>query len=108
MNRIRSGDTVIVNAGKSKGQIGKVKKVFQDKVKIENVNLIKKHVKPNPQNEEKGGIVTMEAFLHVSNVSIYNSQTGKRDKIGFKFIDKDGNQVKVRYFKSNEQLVDTL
>lgn len=108
MNRIRTSDTVIVIAGKSKGQIGKVKKMAGDKLLVENVNLIKKHVKPNPQLEQKGGIVTQESMIHISNVALYNSQTKKKDRVGFRFIEKDGKPVKVRYFKSNQEQVDVL
>ncbi len=106
MNRIKSKDKVIVITGKSKGHIGLVKTVKADKVWVEGANLIKKCVKPNPQLEEKGGIVTKEAALHVSNVAHYNSATGKADRIGFRFIEADGKSKKVRYFKSNNELVD--
>lgn len=106
MKRIRSGDTVIVIAGKSKGHIGKVLRVSNDLVVVEGANLIKKHVKPNPQLNEKGGIITKEAALNVSNVAIYNPNSKTADKIGFKFLEKDGSNQKVRYFKSNNELID--
>lgn len=108
MKRIKKGDTVIVIAGKSKGHIGEVLKVNDDKVMVDGANMIKKHVKPNPQIEEKGGIVSKEAFLHVSNVSLYNPDEKKADKVGFKTIEKDGQSFKVRYFKSNNELVDRV
>lgn len=108
MKRIRTGDTVIVVAGKSKGHIGKVVRVLDTKVVVEAGNMMKKHVKPNPQREQKGGIVSMEAPLHVSNVALYNPVSKKADKVGFKFIEKDGNPHKVRYFKSNNELVDLV
>lgn len=108
MNRIRKGDTVIVNAGKSKGHVGLVKKVVEDKVTVEGANLIKKHVKPNPQLNQQGGIISREAPLHASNVSIYNPVTKKADKIGYKVVEKDGQSKKVRYFKSNDELVDLI
>lgn len=76
MKRIKSGDEVIVIAGKSKGHIGKVLRVIDDAVVVEGGNLIKKHIKPNPQKpENKGGIIAREAPLHVSNVAHYNPVT---------------------------------
>ena len=108
MKRIRKGDTVIVIAGKSKGQVGKITRVLDQKVVVEGANLMKKHVKPNPQLEQKGGIVAIEAPLDVSNVALYNPATKKADKVGFKFLEKDGNPHKVRYFKSNNEVVDLV
>lgn len=108
MNRIKSGDTVVVTAGKSKGHVGKVKRVSNDGVVVEGANLIKKHVKPNPQINQKGGIVTLEAALDVSNVAMYNPVSKKADKVGFRFVDKDGNNIKVRYFKSNNEVIDLV
>lgn len=106
MKRIRSGDTVIVIAGKSKGHIGKVARVVGEDVVVEGANLIKKHVKPNPQLEQRGGIISLEAPLDASNVAIYNPVSKKADKVGFKFIEKDGKKSKVRYFKSNNEVID--
>lgn len=106
MNRIKAKDTVIVTTGKSKGHIGVVLKTTEDKLWVEGANLIKKHVKPNAQLEQKGGIISKEAPVHVSNVALYNSVTQKADKIGFRFEEKNGKKVKVRYFKSNNELVD--
>ncbi|WP_367606516.1 50S ribosomal protein L24 [Legionella sp. W05-934-2] len=103
MKRIKSGDTVIVIAGRSKGHIGTVKLVSGDTVTVEGANLVKKHVKPNPNVNEQGGIKTTEKPIHISNVAIYNSVAGKADKVGFKYLD---NNKKVRYFKSNGELVD--
>lgn len=108
MKRIRSGDTVILIAGKSKGHVGKVSRVFGESVVVEGANLIKKHVKPNPQINEKGGIITREAPVHVSNVAIYNPVSKKADKVGFKFIEKEGNNKKVRYFKSTNEVIDLV
>jgi large subunit ribosomal protein L24 len=109
MKRIRSGDEVIVIAGKSKGHVGKVLQVLDDKVVVEGANLIKKHVKPNPQKpENKGGIITREAPLDVSNVAGYNPITKKADKIGFKYLENDGVSKKVRYFKSNDEIIDRV
>lgn len=108
MKRIRSGDEVIIIAGKSKGHIGKVLRVVDDSIVVEGGNLMKKHVKPNPQTENKGGIVTREAPLHVSNVAHYNPVTKKADKVGFKFLESNGVSVKVRYFKSNDEIIDRV
>jgi large subunit ribosomal protein L24 len=109
MERIKSGDNVIVVAGKSKDHVGKVLKVLDDRVVVEGANLIKKHVKPNPQKpEHKSGIVTLEASLHVSNVAHYNPVTKKAGKIGFKFLENNGLTTKVRYFKSNDEIIDRV
>ena len=108
MKRIRSGDTVIVVAGKSKDHVGKVLRVLGEKVVVEGANIIKKHVKPNTQTEQKGGIISKEAPLAISNVALYNPNTKKADKVGFKFLDNDGDKRKVRYFKSNNEMVDLI
>ena len=108
MKRIRTGDTVVVIAGKSKGHVGKILRVLGEKLVVEGANLIKKHVKPNPQINQQGGIVTREAALDISNVAMYNPISKKADKVGFKFIEKDGISQKVRYFKSNDELIDVL
>ena len=89
--RIKQGDEVIVIAGKDKGKQGVVKQVLRKDAKvkllIEGVNLVKKHVKPNPNKGEPGGIVSKEAFIDVSNVKIFNTATGKGDHVGYKFLD---------------------
>ncbi|RUR18153.1 50S ribosomal protein L24 [Legionella sp. km535] len=109
MKRIRSGDEVIVIAGKSKGHVGKVLRVIGNSVVVEGGNLIKKHVKPNPQKpENKGGIISREAPLHVSNVALYNPVTKKADKVGFKYLENSGVSKKVRYFKSNDEIIDRV
>ena len=108
MKRIKKSDTVIVIAGKSKGHVGNVARVIGRKVVVEGANLMKKHVKPNPQKEQKGGIISAEAPLDISNVALYNPITKKADKVGFKFLEKDGNTHKVRYFKSNNEVVDLV
>jgi large subunit ribosomal protein L24 len=100
--KIKRDDEVIVIAGKDKGKTGKVSKVLANgKVIIEGVNLVKKHQKPNPHAGVAGGIVEQEASIDVSNVAIYNSETGKADRVGFRV--EDGK--KVRFFKSNNELV---
>jgi large subunit ribosomal protein L24 len=104
MRRIRSGDEVIVIAGKDKGRRGKVlRMVGVQRVTIEGVNLVKRHTRPNPTRNQPGGIIEKEASVHVSNVMLYNPITEKGDRIGFKTLD-DGR--KVRYFKSNNEVVD--
>ncbi|MDF1678125.1 MAG: 50S ribosomal protein L24 [Legionellaceae bacterium] len=106
MKRIRKNDTAIVITGKSKGHIGKVIRVIGDKLLLEGANLVKKHVKPNPHKQQKGEIRTQEAPLHCSNVALYNPATKKADKVGFRVVEKDGKMKRVRYFKSNQELVD--
>jgi large subunit ribosomal protein L24 len=102
--KIRKGDDVIVTTGKDKGKRGTVLRILdEDRVVVENVNLAKKHVKPNPQKGEPGGIVEKEMPLQVSNVALFNPTTGKGDRVGFKTLD-DGR--KVRVFKSNGEVVD--
>ena len=104
MRRIRKGDEVIVIAGRSKGQRGHVLRILEkDRLLVENVNMIKKHQKPNPQMQQAGGIVDKESPIHVSNVQIYNPATGKADKVSFRTLD-DGR--KVRFFRSNGEAVD--
>jgi len=102
-SKIRKGDDVIVLAGKDKGKRGTVLRVGEERVVVENINLAKKHVKPNPNRGEQGGIVDKEMPLHVSNVALYNPTTDKGDRVGFKTLD-DGR--KVRTFKSNGEVVD--
>lgn len=104
MSRIKKGDDVVVIAGKDKGKRGTVSLVLDDgRVVVENINLAKKHVKPNPNQGEQGGIVDKEMPLDVSNVGLYNPITDKADRVGFKVLE-DGR--KVRYFKSNGEVVD--
>lgn len=104
MRKIKKGDEVIVIAGKDKGSRGTVLRVLSnDRVMVENVNMVKKHQKPNPMVGTPGGIVEKEASLHLSNVALYNPATGKGDRVGIKRLE-DGN--KVRYFKSNGEVVD--
>ena len=102
-NKIRKGDDIIVLAGKDKGKRGTVLAVLDDRVLVENINLARKHVKPNPMKGEQGGIVEKEMPLHISNVALFNPVTNKADRVGFKTLD-DGR--KVRIFKSNGEVVD--
>ena len=103
MNKIRKGDDVVVKVGKDSGKRGTVLRVLPeaDKLVVENVNIVKKHTKPNPQAGVPGGIV--EKPIHVSNVMLYNPQTKKGDRVGIKILE-DGR--KVRVFKSTNEVVD--
>ncbi len=104
MQKLKTGDEVIVIAGKNKGNRGSVIRVFPNgRVKVEGINMVKKHVKANPNANEQGGIIEKEAPLDISNVAIYNSESGKADRVGIR-LDEDGS--KVRFFKSNGELVD--
>ena len=97
--RIVKNDDVVVISGKNKGRRGSVIEVRpDDRVVISGLNLVKKHVKPNPNAGQAGGILEREAPIHVSNVALYNPASSKADKVGFK-ITEDGK--KVRIFKSN-------
>ena len=104
MNRLRKGDEVIVIAGKDKGRRGTITKVVKgNKVVVENVNVVKKHQKGNPNTGVPGGILDKEMPIDASNVMLFNPATGKGDRVGFRFLD-DGR--KVRYFKSNNEIVE--
>lgn len=107
MKKIKAGDEVIVIAGKDKGLRGAVIKIVEDgrRVMVEAANMVKKHLKPNPQRQIKGGIIEKEAPLAISNIAIWNPITKKADRVGFKFLD-DGK--KVRYFKSNGEVIDVV
>ncbi|WP_342147795.1 50S ribosomal protein L24 [Rickettsiella endosymbiont of Aleochara curtula] len=105
MRKIRKGDTVIALTGKDKGKQGKVLNisVTKNRARVEGINLIKKHVKPNPQKNVAGGIVTQEAAINLTNLAVYNPVTKKGDKVGIKKLE-DGKMVRI--FKSNGELVD--
>ncbi|MBI2969329.1 MAG: 50S ribosomal protein L24 [Gammaproteobacteria bacterium] len=105
MDRIRKGDEVVVLAGKNKGMRGVVLRVLkdEDRVIVENVNMAKRHTKGNPLRGTPGGIIEKEMPIHISNVAIWNSVTSRPDRVGFKCLE-DGR--KVRYFKSNDEVVD--
>ncbi|MDQ6646107.1 MAG: 50S ribosomal protein L24 [Pseudomonadota bacterium] len=103
MNRIRKGDQVVVITGKNKGQRGDVLRVAGDRAFVSNVNLIKRHTKPNPQANQAGGIVEREASIHLSNVQLFNPATNKGERVGTKTLE-DGR--KVRVFRSNGEVVD--
>ena len=104
MRKIRKGDSVVVTAGREKGRTGTVVGVLANgRVLVENVNMVKKHQKPNPAKGVQGGIIQKEAALHASNVALLNPATKKAGRIGVRTL-KDGR--KVRFFKSNGESVD--
>lgn len=102
MKKIKTGDTVIVLAGKDKGSSGRVLTVKNDRVLVEGVNLVKKHKKPNPNKDFPGGIVEQEAMMDISNIAVMNPRTNKPDRVGFKLVDGK----KVRYLKSDNEILD--
>ncbi|WP_063518836.1 50S ribosomal protein L24, partial [Alcanivorax sp. HI0083] len=96
--KIKRDDEIIVIAGKDKGKRGSVQQVLDNgRLIVAGVNMVKKHVKANPNRGTQGGIVEQEASLNASNVAIWNPKTQKADRVGFRF--EDGK--KVRFFKSN-------
>lgn len=103
MNRIRKGDQVVVITGKDKGKQGEVVRVLGDKVVVSNVNVVKRHTKPNPQAGQPGGVIEREAPIHVSNVMLFNPASGKGERIAFKVLE-DGR--KIRVFRSSGEAVD--
>ncbi len=104
MNRLKKGDPVIVIAGKDKGRQGTILRVLENgKVLVEGVNIAKKHQKPNPNAGVQGGIIEREMPLDQSNIMIFNPITKKGDRVGIKTLE-DGKRV--RFFKSNNEVVD--
>ncbi|MCY3768569.1 MAG: 50S ribosomal protein L24 [Gammaproteobacteria bacterium] len=104
MRRIRKGDDVIVIAGRDKGKRGSVLKITGDcRALVDNVNLVKRHTRGNPNTGETGGIMEKEAPIHLSNLALYNPVSKKGERVGFRVL-ADGK--KVRYFKSNDEVVD--
>jgi len=104
MRKFRKNDDVIVLTGKDRGKRGNVVRVIsEDHVVVENVNMVKRHTKPNPNRGVSGGIVEKEMPIHVSNVAHFNPVTKKSDRVGFKVLE-DGR--KVRIFKSTSEVLD--
>ena len=104
MNKIRKGDEIIVRTGKDKGRRGTVLQVFDDgRVLVEGVNLAKKHVKPNPQVGQEGGIQDKAMPLDISNVMVFNPKSKKGERVGIR-VEDDGS--KVRVFKGTGDVVD--
>lgn len=107
MKRIRKDDEVIVIAGKDKGRRGHVQDVRDDgRVLVEGINVAKKHVRPDPNRGVQGGIVEKELPIHISNVALFNPDTQKPDRVGFRYIDSGERQRKVRFFKSTGEVID--
>lgn len=101
-SKIKRDDQVVVLSGKDKGKQGKVSQVLPNgKVLVGGINLVKKHQKPNPQLGVEGGIIEQERPIDASNVAIFNSSTGKADRVGFRFEDSR----KVRFFKSTNETI---
>lgn len=104
MQKIRKGDEVIVLTGRDRGKVGEVLQVMSDgRALVNDVNLVKRHTKPNPMKGVQGGIIEKEAPIELSNVALYNPTTKKADRVGFRVLE-DGR--KVRVFKSNQEVVD--
>jgi len=109
MQRIKKGDEIIVISGRDKGKRGSVlRRVDAEHVVVEGVNRVKKHQRPNPMKGQTGGIIDKEMPLARSNVMLLNPVTGKGDRVGFKFLEAQGATParKVRFFKSNGEVVD--
>ena len=104
MSKIRKGDDVVVLSGRDKGKRGTVLQIIEKRrILVDNVNVIKKHVKPNPNRGETGGIIEKEAPIQISNVALFNPNTNKADRVGYKVLE-DGR--KVRVFKSDGEVAD--
>lgn len=101
MNKIVKGDQVVVIAGKDNGKQGRVVRVLNGKVVVENINVVRRHQKPNPMRNIDGGIVIKEMPISVSNVAILNPDTKKADRVGIKMIVVEGKVKRVRVFKSS-------
>ena len=104
MNKIRKGDQVIVLTGRDKGKRGAVlQRVDDERILVEGVNQVKKHVKPNPMKGTTGGVVDKIMSIHQSNVAIFNASTGKADRVGIKLLadPKTNKTTRVRVFKSS-------
>jgi len=99
MNKIRKGDQVIVLTGRDKGKRGTVtQRVDEERLLVEGVNVVKKHVKPNPMKGATGGVVDKTLPIHQSNVAIFNAAAGKADRVRIKFLE---DKTKVRVYKSS-------
>lgn len=104
MRKIKKGDDVIITTGKDKGKRGTVLRIVSaDLIVVEGGNKVKKHQRPNPNKGEAGGIVEMEKPIQISNVAIFNPATQKADRVGIKILE---DKRKVRYFRSNGELLD--
>ena len=103
MNKIRKGDQVIVLTGRDKGKRGTVaRRVDDDYLVVDGINVVKKHVKPNPMKGTTGGVIDKTMPIHQSNVAIWNAAASKADRVGIKLLD-NGDKVRV-YKSSGEQI----
>lgn len=100
MKKLKRDDEVLILTGKDKGKKGKVLRIIEDRLLVEGINKVHKHVKPNPQKNIKGGIVIQESSIHASNVALINSATGKAGRVGFETNEQG---VKVRCFRSESR-----
>jgi len=104
MAKIKKGDDIIVRTGKDKGKSGRVTQILKgDKVLVEGINQVKKNQKPNPNAGISGGIIVKDMPINISNIGLYNPETKKADRVGYRFLE-DGK--KVRFFKSTNEVVD--
>ena len=104
MRKFKKGDDVVVLAGRDKGKRGTIMRILDDnRALVDSVNLVKRHTKANPNKGETGGIIEKEAPIQLSNIGLYNPTTKKADRVGFRFLE---DKTKVRYFKSNGEVVD--
>ena len=104
MNRLKKGDQVYIISGKDKGKLGIIAQVVnEERILVDGINMAKKHVKPNPNKNETGGVVEKEMPIHISNAMIYNVKTKKPDRVG---ILKLKNDKKVRVYKSTGEQID--
>ena len=104
MNKIRKGDQVVIRKGKDRGKRGTVLRVLaDDKALVESLNLVKKHVKPNPSKNVTGGIVEREAPIAIANLALFEASAGKGGRVGIKTLE-DGR--KVRFFRRSGEVLD--
>lgn len=104
MKKLRKGDEVIMIAGKDKGRRGRITLIVgDDRAVVENINVLTHYQRPNPQAGVQGGLLKKESSVHISNMALYNPQTDKADRVGIRQLE-DGK--KVRFFKSNNEVVD--
>lgn len=110
VNKIKVGDEVQIISGRDKGKRGKVLKVIAAKTQagnkkliVEGIQMVKKHVKPDPQKDIKGGVIQKESVIDISNVALFDAATGKVSKVGIKITD-DGK--KVRFLKTTNQVIE--
>ena len=102
MNRIRKGDQVVVISGKDKGKRGEVVRVAGDKVVVSNINVVKRHTKPNPQIGQPGGVIERESPIHISNVMLFNPASGKGERVATKILE---NGTRLRVFRSSGEAI---